>query len=41
MIRAAKDRGISTEIKWLLEMDKASDKTLEFMAYQQKGQGAE
>jgi hypothetical protein len=36
MIRAAKDRGISSEIRWLLEMDKASEKTLEFMIYLQK-----
>ena len=34
---AAKDRGISVEINWLIEMNKASEKTIEFMSYQIKG----
>lgn len=34
MIKAAKERGINTEIKWLLELKKASRKTIEFMDYQ-------
>jgi len=33
MKAAAKDRGISIEINWLLEMNKASEKTIEFMSY--------
>lgn len=33
---AARDRGISNEINWLLELNKASEKTLEFMSYQIK-----
>jgi len=32
--KSAKDRGISTEINWLIEIDKASEKALEFMIYQ-------
>lgn len=31
---AARDRGISTEISWLTELNKASEKVLEFMSYQ-------
>lgn len=34
MKAAAKDRGITTEINWLIEMNKASKKTIEFMSYQ-------
>ena len=33
---AARDRGVSTEINWLLELNKASEKVLEFMDYQIK-----
>lgn len=33
---AARDRGISTEISWLIELSKASEKVLEFMSYQIK-----
>jgi len=33
---AARDRGISTEINWLIEINKASEKVLEFMSYQIK-----
>ena len=33
---AARDRGISTEINWLIEINKASKKVLEFMSYQIK-----
>ncbi len=33
---AAKDRGITMEINWLIELNKASEKTLEFMSYQIK-----
>jgi hypothetical protein len=36
MKAAAKDRGISTEINWLIEINKASEKTIEFMSYQIK-----
>ncbi len=36
MKNAAKDRGIATEINWLIELNKASEKTLEFMSYQIK-----
>lgn len=36
MKKAAKDRGISIEINWLLELKKVSKKTAEFMAYQIK-----
>ena len=35
--KSAKDRGISTEINWLTEIDKASKKVLEFMSYQIEG----
>jgi hypothetical protein len=31
---AAKDRGISTEVNWLMELNRASEKALEFMRYQ-------
>lgn len=34
--KSAKDRGISTEINWLIEIDKASEKVLEFMFFQIK-----
>ena len=34
MKAAAKDRGVSVEIKWLMEMSKASEYTLEFMKLQ-------
>lgn len=34
--KAAKDRGIYVEINWLIEMNKASEKTIEFMSYQIK-----
>lgn len=37
MKKSAKDRGITTEINWLLELSKASKKTIEFMAYQTRG----
>lgn len=33
---AARDRRISTEINWLIELNTASEKTLEFMSYQIK-----
>lgn len=33
---AAKDRGITVEINWLLELNKATKKTIEFMRYQMK-----
>ncbi len=33
---AARDRGIITEVNWLMEINKASDKVLEFMSYQMK-----
>lgn len=33
---AAKDRGIIIEINWLMELNRASDKVLEFMSYQMK-----
>lgn len=33
---AARDRGISIEINWLIEINKASEKALEFMSYQIK-----
>lgn len=33
---AAKDRGLVVEINWLIELNKASEKTLEFMSYQMK-----
>jgi hypothetical protein len=33
---AAHDRGIMTDINWLIEIDKASEKTLQFMSYQIK-----
>ncbi len=36
MKAAAKDRGVSVEINWLIEMNKASEKTIEFMSYQIK-----
>ena len=36
MKAASKDRGISVEIKWLIEMNKASEKSIEFMGYQIK-----
>lgn len=36
MKSAAKDRGIAIEINWLIELNKASEKTLEFMSYQIK-----
>lgn len=36
MKTAAKDRGIVTEIKWLMELKKVSGKTLDFMSYQIK-----
>lgn len=36
MKNAARDRGISTEINWLSELNKVSEKTLEFMSYQIK-----
>lgn len=36
MKAAAKDRGVSIEINWLIEMNKASEKTVEFMSYQLK-----
>jgi len=36
MKSAAKDRGVSIEINWLIEMNRASEKTLEFMSYQIK-----
>ena len=36
MKAAAKDRGVSVEIIWLIEMNKASEKTIEFMSYQIK-----
>ena len=36
MKNAARDRGISTEINWLSELNKASEKALEFMSYQIK-----
>jgi len=36
MKKAAKDRGISTEILWLLEMGKVPEKALEFMIYHSK-----
>lgn len=34
MKSAAKDRNISNEINWLIELNKASDKAKEFMSYQ-------
>ena len=34
MKKAGRDRGIATEMNWLLELKKASRKTIEFMAYQ-------
>jgi hypothetical protein len=34
MKMAAKDRGITTEINWLIGLSKASEKALEFMRYQ-------
>ena len=34
MKRAAKERGVSIEISWLMEIDRASEKTLEFMSHQ-------
>jgi len=34
MKAAAKDRGTVTEINWLIELKKASEKTIEFMSYQ-------
>lgn len=36
MKKAAKDRRIASEINWLMELNKASEKTLEFMSYQIK-----
>lgn len=33
---AARDRGIITEINWLMEINKAPNKVLEFMNYQMK-----
>ena len=33
---AARDRGVSTEINWLIEINKASEKVLEFISYQIK-----
>lgn len=33
---AAKDRGISVEINWLIELNKVSEKTIEFMSFQIK-----
>jgi len=36
MKKSAKDRGIATEINWLLELGKVSKKTIEFMAYQMR-----
>lgn len=36
MKAAARDRGIAIEINWLIELNKASEKTLEFMSYQIK-----
>lgn len=33
---AARDRGIITEVNWLMDINKASDKVLEFMSYQMK-----
>jgi len=36
MKNAAKDRGIATEINWLIELSKASEKSLEFMSCQIK-----
>jgi hypothetical protein len=34
--RAAKDRRIMIEINWLIEMSRATERTLEFMSYQMK-----
>ncbi len=36
MKKSAKDRGIVTEINWLLELNKASKKSIEFMDYQMR-----
>jgi len=36
MKAAAKDRGISVEINWLIELNKVSEKTIEFMSFQIK-----
>ena len=36
LLKAAKDRKILTEIKWIIEINKASTKTLEFISYQMK-----
>ncbi len=36
MKAAAKDRGIAIKINWLIELNKASEKTIEFMSYQIK-----
>ena len=36
MKAAAKDRGITTEINWLIELNKTPKKALEFMSYQIK-----
>jgi len=34
MIGAARDRGISSEISWLLDMNKTSERAREFMSHQ-------
>jgi len=36
MKTSARDRGVSTEINWMIEINKASEKVLEFMYYQIK-----